>query len=334
MSNEFFDEISSKKKSKKGRPSRAIAFAVVTLVLFGGLIYFSTDWALDALIHTRKEVPVPDLKHKTLSETLDLLAASNLAVKKAGEEVEAGAPPGSVVRQLPSAGTTVREGRIIRVWISGTEEDVALPNLIGMTLHDAQLLIRQTGLITGTVDNAYSNDYPKGSVSNQNPKTGNKMPKGSVVTLVVSNGPPPQNVLVMPSFRMKKLTELSAWATANDIDVSVTDDPNSAFPNGVVTDQFPAPDSQVNKGDKVSVTVSRRSVSTDEKSYHLHYEMAQGKNRSNVRIVLIDNAGNEKDIMNEMKDPGSKIDMEIPYANEAVFRIYINGILVRERELK
>ena len=334
MSNEFFDEISSKKKSAKGRPSRTIAFIAVTLVLFAGLIYFSTDWALDALIHTRKEVPVPDLKHKTLSETMDLLAAGNLALKKAGDEPASDFAPGTIVRQLPSAGTVVREGRVIRVWISRTEEDIAVPSLIGMSLHDAQLLIRQTGLITGTVDNAYSNDYQKGSVSNQNPKTGNKLPKGSVVTLIVSNGPPPQNVLVMPSFRMKKVTDLSAWATANDIDVNVTDDPNSAFPNGTITDQSPAPDSQVNKGDKVSVTVSRRSVATDSKSYHLHYEMAQGKNASNVRVVLIDNAGNEKDIMNQMKDPGSKIDLEIPYANQAVFRIYINGILVRERELK
>ncbi|MCL2888579.1 MAG: PASTA domain-containing protein [Elusimicrobia bacterium] len=330
--NEFFDEVSSKNKSKKGRPSKVIAFVLVTLILFAGLIYFSMDWALDALIHTRKEVTVPDLKYKTLPETLDLLAAGNLTLKKAGDEADAKAAPDTIVRQLPSAGTVVREGRVIRVWISKGEEEVTLPNLVGQSLRNAQLLIRQNGLVTGTVDNAYSNDYDKGTVSAQNPANGSKLVKGSVVTLVVSNGPPPQNVMLMPSFRMQKLTDISAWATANDINLNVTEDASSAFPNGVITDQSPAADMQVNKGDTVNVIVSRRPVSADEKSYRLHYEMAQGKNQSNVRITLVNSDGTEKDILNEMKDPGSKIDMDIPYGNSTAFRIYINGILVRERE--
>jgi serine/threonine-protein kinase len=332
--NEFFNEVSSKKKSKKGRPSRTIAFILVTIILFGGLIYFSMDWALDALIHTRKEVTVPDLKYKTPAETLDLLAASNLTLKKAGDESDAKAAPGSIVRQLPPAGAVVREGRVIRVWTARTEEQVTLPNLLGLPLRNAQLLIRQNGLLTGSVDNAYSNDYEKGSVSYQNPRSGSKIPQGSIVTLIVSNGPPPKDVMLMPSFRMKKLTELSSWATANDMEVDVTEDASSSFPNGIITEQSPVADAQINKGDRVKVTVSRRPVAANEKTYRLHYEMAQGKNQSNVRIALINSDGSEKDILNEVKDPGSKIDMDIPYGDSTAFRIYINGILVREREFK
>ncbi|MGB2579259.1 serine/threonine-protein kinase [Elusimicrobium simillimum] len=335
MSNEFFEDENSKssKKSKTKRPNKTVAFVLVTIALFAGLIYFSIDWALDALIHTRQEVPTPDLHFKTTSEALDILALSNLAMKKAGEEHVENAPAGAVTRQLPAAGTIVREGRVIRVWVSKSEDEISTPNMVGMTLRNAQLLVRQSGLMTGTVENAFSNDYEKGAVMEQKPKAEEPIFKGSVVSLVVSNGPPPVDVILMPEFRLKRLTDLSRWASANDIEVETTEDVNSDYPNGTITEQKPAANAEVKKGSFVEVTVSRRKVEGDEKIYHLHYEMAQGKNSSRVRVTLIDDNG-EKDVLNETKAPGSKIDLEIPYGGEGKIRIYINGILVREREVK
>ncbi|ACC98299.1 PASTA domain containing protein [Elusimicrobium minutum Pei191] len=334
MSNEFFNEVANKKsKNKAKRPNRKIAFIAVTLIFFAGLIYVSVDWALDALIHTRKEVPVPDLTSKKISEALDLLAASNLAMKKAGEEISPDAAPGSVVRQIPSQGSVVREGRIIRVWVSATEEEFAMPNLIGMTLRNAQLYVRQNGLMTGNTDNAYSNEYEKGSVIDQTPKVDSMVRKGSVVSLIISNGPPPADVILIPEFRLKKLFELTRWASSNDIEVEIKDDPKSAFPNGTITEQSPIADSELKRGSTVYITVSRRKVEGEEKTYRLHYELPQGKNSSHVRVVLIDKDG-EKDIINETKTPGSKIDMDVPYGSESKIRIYVNGILVREREVK
>ena len=42
----------------------------------------------------------------------------------------------------------------------------------------------------------------------------------------------------------------------------------------------------------------------------------------------------QREVLNEMKQPGSKIDVNIPYAGSATFRIYVDGILVREKEMK
>jgi len=80
------------------------------------------------------------------------------------------------------------------------------------------------------------------------------------------------------------------------------------------------------------VIVSRREVADNEKTYHLHYEMPQGKNASRVRVVLEDETG-ENEILNETKQPGSKIDLEIPYSGKATVRVFTDGILVREREV-
>ncbi|WP_424244466.1 serine/threonine-protein kinase [Elusimicrobium posterum] len=237
------------------------------------------------------------------------------------------------MRQLPSAGTIVREGRVIRVWISQSEEDVTLPVLTGMTLRNAQLLARQSGLLVGTVETSYSNEYDKGMVMDQTPKPAEMVKRNSIVNLIVSNGAPPSDIILMPEFRLKKLTEASRWASSNEVEIEIIEEPESAYPYGTITAQAPAADTEVKAGETIQITVSHRKVEGEEKTYRVHYEMAQGKKSSNLRIVLIDKDG-EKDVMNEMKKPGSKIDIDVPYGGEAKIRIYVDGILVREREVK
>ena len=79
--------------------------------------------------------------------------------------------------------------------------------------------------------------------------------------------------------------------------------------------------------------VSRRPASDDEKMYHLHYQLPQGRKDMRIRVLLIDNNG-EREVINESRAPGSKIDLEIPYSGTATFRILSDGILVREREIR
>jgi len=317
---------------KKSRLSKWI-IAVLVCLFFIALIAVSADWVLGALIHTRKEVTVPDLVHKPVSQALGLLAQQNLAAKQAGVEFAQDVPPGSVLRQIPSAGSTVREGRIIRVWISQGDEMVFVPNAVGASLRDAQLAIRQAGLNVAKVENAYSLTYEKGVIISQNPKPDSMVQKGTDVTLISSNGAPPASVVLVPNFKSKKLSVATLWASNHDINLIIKEDPYSVFPNGVIADQNPRADSQVSPRSNVQVVVSRRATADDEKSYHLHYELPQGKKDSVVRVSVEDVTGTS-DIMNETKQPGSKIDLEIPFTSYATVRVFVNGVLVREREVK
>lgn len=330
MKDESFDEFLTKNK-KPRRLKWLILFMIV--LFFAGLVFVSSDWALGALIHTRKEVSVPDLTKKPVSEALGLLAQQNLAAKQAGVEFADNVPPGSVLRQLPSAGSTVREGRIIRLWVSQGDEMVFVPNTVGTPLREAQLAIRQAGLNISKVENAYSLTYEKGVVIMQDPRADSMVQKGTNVTLVSSNGKPPASVILIPSFKGKKLAEATLWASHQDVNLIIKEDPQSAFPNGVIATQTPRADSQVAPGSNVEVTVSRRATAEDEKSYHLHYELPQGKKDSVVRVMVEDVTG-EMEVLNQTKQPGSKIDLEIPFTSFATVRVYVDNILVREREVK
>ena len=306
--------------------------AGVIAVFFLVLIFISIDWVFGALVHTRKEVQVPDITQKPVTAALNALAANNLALKQAGVEFAKDVPSGSVLRQLPTAGSTVREGRIIRVWISQGDEMAFVPNVVGSDLRAAQLAVRQAGLLVNKVENAYSLTHEKGLIVSQSLKADSMVEQGQGIDLVISNGQPPSSVVLVPNFKNKKLSEATLWASAQNIDLIIKEDPDSVFPNGTIAAQNPEGDSQMTPGSNLEVTVSRRQVEGDEKVYHLHYEMPQGKNASRVRVLLIDELG-EREMMNDMQQPGSKIDVEIPYSGKATVRISVDGVLVREREV-
>ena len=325
---ETFEEFFSKK-------SRYTKWAIIVVIclFFAALLLVSADWVMGALIHTRKEVTVPDLTKKPVSQALDLLAKQNLAAKQAGVEFAQDVPPGSVLRQIPSAGSTVREGRVIRVWVSQGDEMVFVPNAVGATLRDGQLAMRKAGLNIEKVENAYSLTYEKGVIIAQNPKADSMVQKGTHVTLISSNGAPPASVVLIPNFKGKKLAEATLWASGQDMNLIIKEDPYSAFPNGTIAAQNPSADSQVSPRSNVEVTVSRRATAEDEKTYHLHYELPQGKKVSLVRVTVEDLTG-QTDVLNETKQPGSKIDLEIPFTSYATVRVFVDGVLVREREVK
>ena len=173
----------------------------------------------------------------------------------------------------------------------------------------------------------------KGTIISQEPLAGQLLNKGQAVNLVVSSGLPPSTLKLVPDFRHKKLAEVNLWASNNNIQVEIDEDKDSPFPNGIIVKQNPNPDTEIAPESTIKVIVSARPVQDDEKMHHIHYELPQGKNDNRVKIILQDVLG-EREILNETKQPGSKIDLTVPYGGQATLRIYVDGILVREKEIK
>ena len=311
-----------------------VLFILILIALFLGAIAFvSFDWALSALVHSRKEVQVPDITNKQVSAALDLLEGPKLALRKIGAEFDAKLPAGTIIRQLPAAGTTIREGKVVRVWISQGSQNIPVPDLVSLPLRNAELLLRQSSLSVGSKETAYSLTAEKGTIISQEPAAGELLNKGQAVNLVVSSGLPPSTMTLVPDFRHKKLADVNLWASAENIQVAIKEDKNSLFPNGTIIQQNPEPDTEIAPQSTIVITVSTRPLQENEKMHHIHYELPQGKNDNRVKIILQDSIG-EREILNETKQPGSKIDINVPYGGQATFRIYVDGILVREKEMK
>jgi len=331
---EFFTRHFSNTEESFVNPSFILKIAGVALSLFF-LTFFLFSWTMDTVVHSRKEVIVPDIQGKSAANALQLISEGALAMKIDGYEFNDSVPIGTVLRQAPSAGTTVREGKIVKVVFSQGGESVFTPNLIGLPLRNAELLLRQRQLLLGEVSESYSLKAEKGTVLSQEPKSEMSVSKNTMVQVVVAAGIPPAGIVLMPDFRQKKIEETYQWASDNKVEIKTIEDSGSLFPGGTVIDQVPAADSVVSAESPVTLTVSARKASAgqEDKEYHVRYNVSQGGSRWQIRIVAVSKQG-DREIFNGLREPGSTIDIAIPYSGVDKVRIFANGILVQEQELK
>jgi serine/threonine-protein kinase len=145
----------------------------------------------------------PDASPSPSAETFELpdwegdpitavrLEAEDLGLRLDEEpEFSTDVPEDSVVRTDPEAGELVSEGDRITVYVSGGEETVAVPALIGQTRNEANITLTQAGLRLGNVEEEFS-DRVEGTVIRSNPTAGTEVPLDSQVDLVLSRGPEP-----------------------------------------------------------------------------------------------------------------------------------------------
>lgn len=101
-------------------------------------------------------------------------------------------PPGIVIRQVPDADDVVKINRTVYVTINRfVPPDVDMPNLVGSSLRNAEMLLRNIGLRIG--DTTYKPDFAKNSILEQlfngNPiAPGTKIRAGSTISLVLGSG--------------------------------------------------------------------------------------------------------------------------------------------------
>ena len=70
-------------------------------------------------------------------------------------------------------------------------EKIEVPNVVGKSLYDAEMMLKDRGLLAMVVDSVYDKRAPKGSVLEQTPKSGFEVKGGRMIYLTVNlNGEP------------------------------------------------------------------------------------------------------------------------------------------------
>lgn len=97
---------------------------------------------------------------------------------------------GVVLEQTPSEGTSINAKSNIILKVSKGEENqnVSVPNVMGLTEDQAKKDLTAVGLVVGNVSRAESAKVEKGKVMTQTLAAGQEVPNGSVVNLVISSG--------------------------------------------------------------------------------------------------------------------------------------------------
>lgn len=314
------------------------------ILILGGLLFIifavTFNWALKGAIHYQKNVLVPDLIGKSLAEALELASKQNLGIKKEGEEFNDRFPIGTILRQSPQPGLTVREGKVIRLTLSQGGETAFVPELVGQTLRSAEILLRSSQLHLGEIRAQPSIRYSKDVVIEQEPFPRKIVPKGTSVQITISEGAPEDGSLLMPDFSGKSWKEVKEWSKEFGIDVTYTEDSNYIADSEMVLNQEIPPDMPVDKTKSIKFVISSvraggtGTASTQATVPKFYYEVPQGEEAKQYLFVLVDSFGS-REIWRGKLQPGIKHTIPLPTKTSpnARVRVFVNGILTEERSI-
>jgi serine/threonine-protein kinase len=308
-------------------------YVLLVLCVIAG--YMAFDWAMGAVIHSRKVVVVPDLSSKAVNDALNMLSPLGLGLEKEGEQFDKRFPAGAIVHQTPSPGMPVREGRIIRVTVSQGGETIFVPNLVGQPMRNTQTTLQNMGLSVGEIERRPSLKFEKDTVMASDPAGGSIIGKNGLVNLVLSDGPPAADVLLIPDFVGETLSKAKDWTASHQMSVSTREEADISKADGEILMQSPTADTPIHPGDTLTLVVNRPGASTtpDGQGARIYYEVPQGANDRDIRVSITDEAG-EREVFRKSQAPGSKVDIRVQAKGHARARVFVNGVMVEEQTVQ
>jgi eukaryotic-like serine/threonine-protein kinase len=130
-------------------------------------------------------VLVPSVKNLPQAQAIEELEDRGLRAtvdRRPSETVRAGL----ALRTVPGAGEEVERGERIQLFISSGPEQVAVPEVIGLSRDSAEAQISDAGLVPAVREQ--ESEEPEGEVISQDPAAGTELERGSTVTITVSTG--------------------------------------------------------------------------------------------------------------------------------------------------
>jgi serine/threonine-protein kinase len=236
-----------KKISKRVKRNRFIALGLaIALGVFG--------WY--ALIGPGSRVVVPSTVGATQEEVQAALGPLGLTFTIAENRFSEDIAQGRVIASSPQAGGRIDQGGTVNLVISKGPERYVIPMLAGLTPQAAANLIGKLPLAKQANIEEFSSTVPKGYVIDSTPTSGEKVKRGTAVTIRVSKG---IEQIALASYVGKSsdqaLNELSeaGFAVSSEFGFS------EIRLAGEVISQKPVGGQNVNKGSVIELLVSKGS---------------------------------------------------------------------------
>lgn len=238
------DNEQQKKDSKRKQKRIIIVAIVLVLLLIGGLIFFN---------NRNKKITMPDLVKKTQNEAYSALeplgiSSKNVTIKyEYSKDIE----QDKVIRTQPPAGDIINKKTPIVIYLSQGPEGKKLDNYVGKIASDVKTQLENDGYVV-TLEYV-ENDAKADTIIAQSPGNGSLVKPGDTITLTVSSG---QKKVVVPNFTNMTKDEVDAWSKANQISITYETTCNNTVEAYHVISQSVAYDTEINKGDQISISLS------------------------------------------------------------------------------
>ena len=179
----------NKKTPNKSRKRLKIALSVLILILATQVFVFA-KFFLDAFGNNKGNISIPDLYNMTLDEAQRSLDKLNLNISvNIEDEYSNEVEKGKIISQQPISGSSIQEGDTVTLVLSKGPMKGNIPNIVGLTLGEAENVLKENKLSLGNIKYEYSDTYNNGIVISQDPSSGSENnQEWGTVNVVVSKG--------------------------------------------------------------------------------------------------------------------------------------------------
>ncbi len=308
-----------------------IAILFIAFILIAGISAYLT---LTFIIKSEDTVVVPDLVGKDVVYVLEVLSDLGLNTKIKGSEYSSGVPTNHVTFQEPGPGAEIKKGRDVRIIISKGARTILMPNLKGLSVRQAHIILEENDLHQDILSSTYSKDIKKEIIIAQTPPPGTMIKREEGVDLLVSIGIQPK-AYKMPDLEGLSLDDAILLIERSNLLLGKI---KSSFhedkPKNVIIIQQPQSGHRVIEGTLVNITINRepgrkgREYLRGAKGVSLFsYRLKDGFLKRHIRIRL-NSFGASIDLFDDFMNPGEEIWLLIPNNNATVF-LYEDNELIK-----
>ena len=140
-------------------------------------------------VNSGEGVKVPDIMGLELLEARSILQGENIQIERIDYQ-PSNEKYNTIIGVYPKVGTKLDVNQKITLLVSSQKvaDSSTVPNLIGLDLNDAKVLLGQIGLSVGRISHSEDATLPINTIMSTNPAAGSKITPNQKINLVINKG--------------------------------------------------------------------------------------------------------------------------------------------------
>jgi len=328
--NDYSDEKKGKSKSKFITLTAMISALLLTIGITAGFLWFRGQIQGQEV----KVINVVGLHKDVAKQKIEELG---LEFRIKNEVYSNEYEEGHVVYQSVEAGETVKLGYPIEVTISKGVQETVVPYVVNKHVDEAEIMLDDANL-KSTVERVFS-DIPKDYVISQSPDADERVTVGSVIHLVVSDGPEIEYVVV-PNVIGENIDKAKSILTSLGLVVEAKYEFNENLDKDLIIWQSLTANTEVEKGTTINLTVSKGSeeienpntnnnstADAEEDLITNNLSIILPKDRDEVEVTIYRIQDNEREVIYNKTHSTSEesISILVKGKKNAKYEVYFDG---------
>ena len=239
-------------------------FIIILASIFTGLVVVvTTILVLVPYLSGGKEIKVPNVENKSVSQAIDKLQDAGFEVEDEQIEVSSDTvKEGYVVKTSPEKGTKKRKGTKVTLYVSVGDKQIEIEDYKGKNWQEVYGALDALGLVVKTEEREVENpkDHKEGEIIEQSIKKKKKVAVGTEITIVYAKVDE-----VYPDFTngSYSVDEVQSFCDEHGVTLEIEYEETNDRKEGDIISQSRAKDSVVAAGAKFKIKVAKKKTETE-----------------------------------------------------------------------